>query len=86
MDGLGSGIPLDPTTDTGSAGATESVLSGEGRGGQDGGGNHPPSPRREAGRRGALGSGVGEGGSHVGRARGASSVAPPPPGGAGRGG
>lgn len=38
MDGLGSGIPLDPTTDTGSAGATESVLSGEGRGGQDGGG------------------------------------------------
>lgn len=52
-----------------------------------GGGNHLLSPRREAGRRGALWSGVGEGGSHVGcAARGASSVAPPPPLPTGRGG
>ena len=32
MDRLGSGIPLDPTTGTRSAGATEFVLGGEGRG------------------------------------------------------
>lgn len=51
-----------------------------------GGGNHLPSPRREAGRRGALGSGVGGKREEVTwgvrralRARGALSVAPPPP-------
>lgn len=86
MDGLGSGIPLDPTTDTGSAGATESVLSGEGRGGQDGGGIILLHLGGRRGGEGRWGVGWGEGGSHVGRARGSSSVAPPPPGGAGRGG
>lgn len=70
MDRLGSGIPLDPTTGTRSAGATEFVLGGEGRGQSWGGKNHLPSPRREAGRRGAREWGVvgGKGGSHVGRA------------------
>lgn len=92
MDRLGSGIPLDPTTGTRSAGATEFVLGGEGRGQSWGGGNHLPSPRREAGRRGAREWGVVGGGGREEvtwvarralRARGASSVAPPPPRGAG---
>lgn len=88
MDRLGSGIPSDPTTGTGSAGAG-GVRAWRRRQGavKMGGVNHLLSPRREAGRRGALGGEVGEGGSHVGSvARGASSVAPPPPLLAGRGG
>lgn len=95
MDRLGSGILLDPTTGTGSAGAG-GVRAWQRRQGvvKMGGGNHLPSPRREAGRRGALGSGVGgEGGSHVGRAVRAACArrlirrpTPSPPAGRGFGG
>lgn len=76
MDRLGSGIPLDPTTGTRSAGATEFVLGGEGRGQSWGGGNHLPSPRREAGRRGAREWGVvgGRGGRKSRGSRGARCV------------
>lgn len=74
MDRLGSGIPLDPTTGTRSAGATEFVLGGEGRGQSWGGGNHLPSPRTEAGRRGVLGSRVLGGGRKSRGSRGARCV------------
>lgn len=90
MDRLGSGIPLDPTTGTRSAGATEFVLGGEGRGQSWG---VEIIFLHLGGRRGGevLGSGVLWGGREevtwvarrALRARGASSVAPPPPRGAG---
>lgn len=78
MDRLGSGIPLDPTTGTGSAGAGGARAWRRRQGAvKMGGARHLPSPRREAGRRGAPGSAVGEGGSHVGRAaRAAPSPSP----------
>lgn len=87
MDRLGSGIASDPTTGTGSAGAG-GVRAWRRRQGavKMGGVNHLPLPRREAGRRGALGNGGGGGRKSRGERRARRLIRRPTPSPAGRAG